>query len=288
MKPGATFARVDLPPLDLPVQLSAYEGILAGVLRPSLAMSPVPVSTPLPVLSTKLGGVPDLPPGAPWPSSADDAPMAFVLQLNLTDLADRFTDLLPWPTGGGIVQLFTGDSNVFKVLIHRDLAALRPATPRAEPAGEYRLDPVVKGCVPDQPPELYGLRQAYEQLGKEHPELVALLQDWCDQHSPAALQVGGAGLWVQDVGYAEAWAQDHGGDPFAIPLDEENYTQKLTEVYDQVEEQARADGWQLVFNLLDDHRVPERFAWDGGFYLLAPSDAAGRWDLARLQLIHQG
>jgi hypothetical protein len=132
------------------------------------------------------------------------------------------------------------------------------------------------------------LRWLYQQLGDEHPELVPLLRGWCDQHSPAALQVGGAAQWVQDVGYAEAWALDHGGDPFDIPMGEEDFAQKLTEAYDHVEEQARAEGWQLVFNLLDDHRVPERFAWDGGFYLLAPSDAAGRWDLARLQLVCQG
>ncbi|MEV4513944.1 DUF1963 domain-containing protein [Dactylosporangium sp. NPDC049525] len=139
----------------------------------------MPVDEALPVLSTKLGGVPDLPPGQAWPVASDGAPLQFVLQLNLTDLASRFEGLLPWPAGGGVVQLFTdGDSRGDAVLVHRDLSGLRPAESPAPVVGEYRLDPAVTFTFPDDATgdePFWALRARLEQ---ESPELKQLLDKW--------------------------------------------------------------------------------------------------------------
>jgi hypothetical protein len=274
-------AGVEHFPMDVPDELAPYADILAGALLPSVVLDPVPVTGPLPVLSTKLGGAPDLPPGADWPLGATGEPLPFMAQVNLTDLAGRFPDVLPWPTGGGLLQLFSiGDVRDATVLVHRDLAALRPATPAAEPLDEVRLDPTVKGCLSnDRPADLDPLLALADRLGREQPTLGKLLDDWRNgftrPYFGAKQQVGGGGLWIQDRSYWEAWALDweqvHGRDPFESPDDS-------VDVYARASGQAYADGWQVVLNLIDDF---------GGFFFLAPPDADGRWDLDRLQLLYQ-
>lgn len=271
------------------MELAPYESVLAGALLPSLAMAPVPVAEPLAVCSTKLGGVPDLPPGTPWPDGTGGEPLPFVLQLNLTDLAERFDGLLPWPAGGGIVQLFTtGDDRDAAVLVHRDLAALRQATPPVEPAQEYRLDPSVQHVLSDDSLDTAPLWSLAERLGREQPDVKTLLDTWGRRFLGTPLQVGGGGRWIQDAGYWEAWASDHGYGLWDFEYtDQDDYHRKTEARYINAVDQARAEGWQVVFNLCDDKRVVEAFASFGGFFLLAPADAAGRWDLDRLQLQYQ-
>jgi hypothetical protein len=215
--------------------------------------------------------------------------LPFLAQVNLTDLAGRFPDVLPWPTGGGLLQLFSiGDDRDVTVLVHRDLAALRPAAPAAEPVDEVRLDPSVKGCPSnDRPADLDPLTELADRLGQEQPELRKLLDGWRGgfdrPYGQAQQQVGGGGLWIQDRSYWEAWAKDweqvHGRDPFDLPDADRDESQRRSDAaYAHAYEQAYADGWQVVLNLLDEY---------GGFFLLAPPDPHDRWDLNRLQLLYQ-
>jgi hypothetical protein len=281
LKSGAIVSRVGFPG-----ELVAFESVLVRRIRPCLGLTPVPVGGPLPRLSTKLGGVPDLPPGTPWPVDPDEGPLPFVFQLNLTGLAERFVGLLPWPAGGGLVQLFSnGDDTGVRVLVHRDLGALRPAEPPATPPVEryaqYRLDPVLTESLvdrgPDAEPPMWSL---YRQLSKEHGDL---LQNWFFEFG-ASIQVGGGVPWHQHPGYWQGWAQDRGLYPFPSNGVDDPDGRRL---YDNAEEQAQAEDWQLVCMLSDAPRVPEEFASGGGFYFMAPPDATGRWDIDRLQMVYQ-
>ena len=280
---------MELFTLDVPAELAPYQDILAGAVLPSVVLTPAPVDGPLPALSTKVGGAPDLPPGAEWPCGPDGEQLPFQMQVNFTDLAARFPDLLPWPTGGGLLQLFiVGGGMDLALLVHRDLAALRPATPPVEPTEELRLDPSVEGCSYGEYPAvmepLFALRN---RLDQEQSPLRKVLDDWLRQFDrdpyDAQLQLGGGGLWIQDRGYADAWIKDwaleHGRDLFDFPFaDRDEYDRKRNVLWDNARAQAQADGWQVVLNLLDEF---------GGYYLLAPPDAHGRWDLDRLQVLSQ-
>jgi hypothetical protein len=276
--------------LDIPIELAPYESVLAAAVLPCLVMTQVPANEALPVLSTKLGGVPDLPPDTAWPLGRNQQPLPLLVQLNFTDLAARYPEFLPWPSGGGIMQLFTGthpDDNT--ALVHRDLAALRPTASPIEPANEIRLDPSRRACFSDDPDVLGPLRSLREQFGREEPELATLLARWWRQfdrpHFGDYVQVGGDGLWIQDEGYSDAWAEDwaqqHGRHPFDIPHDlgEEEYGRRIVAAYANARKRAQADGWRIVVNVQEDG--------GGCTYVLAPPDAAGNWDLDRLQVLYQ-
>jgi hypothetical protein len=265
--------------LKLPPELAEHERVVAAVMRPGLAMTPVPVGEAQPAPATKLGGSPDLPPGEGWPVGPDGAPLPFVLQLNLTALAERFPGLLPWPARGGVVQLFTiGDDRGCAMRVHRDLGALRPAASPLEAAAEYRLDPAVIAVLPDNPGDAAPFWALTAALERDDPAAAKRLDAWMRAIDHPKVQVGGSGDWHQDVGYGEAWCRDRGHATVDDWMEAEDL-QDIGAAYQRAEDEARAEHWQLVLQLLDD--------LGGGFYFVAPHDAAGRWDLDRMQLQYQ-
>jgi hypothetical protein len=268
--------------MDLPAELSAYESTLTAMIRPSLEMIPVRVAAPQPPLATKLGGSPDLPPGTAWPASADGSPLPLTFQVNFTVLAERFPDLLPWPVGGGLLQFFHDRSSA-RTLIHRDLAALRSATDGPRHDAEYRLDPVSKGCFPDQPRDYRRFWAVRDTLGPQH---TALLDAWARQFDPAPHQLGGGADWYQGPGYWQGWAQGQGLDPLDLypgdddGEDDDEYEAKHEQAQQNAEDRALRENWQLVFQYTPTQHT-------GRYYFLAPPGAAGGWDLDRIQAVFQ-
>jgi uncharacterized protein DUF1963 len=267
--------------VDLPAELSAYESTLTAMIRPSLELIPVRVAAPGPPLSTKLGGSPDLPPGTAWPTDADGSSLPLTFQINFTALADRFPELLPWPVGGGLLQFFH-DRTSPRTLVHRDLTTLRPAAGGPKQHAEYRLDPVERRCFPDRPDDYRSYWAVRDKLSSPH---LALLDQWTGQFSPVEHQIGGGANWYQGPGYWAGWARDQGLDPLDLypgddDEDDEEYEAKCDEAHQHAEERALAENWQLVFQFTPSEHT-------GMYYFVAPTDAAGRWDLHRLQAVFQ-
>ena len=68
--------------------LGRHAGRLLGLARPGfLADAKRVADTKLPVGASKFGGAPDLPGDIDWPANDDDAPLAFLGQVNLADVA---------------------------------------------------------------------------------------------------------------------------------------------------------------------------------------------------------
>ena len=265
---------------EVPAGLEEFRDALNGLLRPAIGFGHGGVGAPLPPLASKHGGRPDLPPGTAWPTDTDGTPMPLTFQLNLTDLAGRFPGRLPWPAGGGVVQLFSlEDDRTMQVLVHRDVTDLRPAEAPAgvELLGERRLDPVATLTLPEIGPDEDRLAVLREQLDEDQR---AALEDWTDQYLPQTFQLGGCGDWEQDPAYGEAWNLDRGGERWAEPVVDFD-PEKYDGPYDYAQQRAVAEGWQLVA------QMPDFVDQCGTFYLLAPLDPAGGWDLDRLQLIYQ-
>lgn len=58
-----------------------------------------------PLGATRFGGLPDLPPGSDWPVSPNDAPLSFLAQIALGDVAAAAGPILP----AGLLSFFAGD-----------------------------------------------------------------------------------------------------------------------------------------------------------------------------------
>jgi Domain of unknown function (DUF1963) len=270
--------------VDLPKELAHLDDVIERHLIPCLSANASAADEPLPALSTKLGGRPDLPPGTPWPTRDDGEPLALTLQCNFTDLAERFPGLLPWPNGGGLLQLFAnGDDIGMKTLIHHDLSTLRPASPPDPDVllDEWHLLWAAGRTTPDHRLDSPLWDVLYDLDGDQEEEADDVLEPF----RPGEVQIGGSPGWDQDAAYWEALARDRGLFP---SYDDENFTAKLQAAHEQAsEEEALAQGWQLVFMLGDPYGSDCTFASDGHFYLMAPLDGTGRWDLGRLQVIYQ-
>jgi hypothetical protein len=263
--------------MDVPAELAEHATALTAFIRPSVALNPADDDGPVPPLATKLGGLPGLPPGVTWPYASDGTPIWMIGQVNLSALAERFPGLLPWPTGGALVQVFTGGVDDTATLVHRELEALRPAVPPpgAEVETEELLIPAASGCSFDHWLDL----PAYEALlGQLDEPRRVLAQQWVRRFTPATHQVGGNGDWLQDLGYADAWAADHGVPRFG-GLTYSDDSDLLQAAGERDERLTRAEGWQLVIQL--------DTGWGTRLFVCAPPDEAGLWDLSRLQTVSQ-
>lgn len=275
---------VTIPSVEIPELLARHRSIVDTLNLVHVALRESPAEAPQPVLSTKLGGVPDLPPGMPWPAGDDGDPAPFGFQVNFTDLAARFPGLLPWPAGGGLIQFFIGYKHP-TVVTHRDLSALRPTAGPVDELREYRIDPVVGVWKGNDIPA--SGRQALEQLrggltAEENAALQRLLAG-----DPPTHQVGGSAWWIQDCDMWAATYLERGMDPIeALNADGGDDWATDTEYYEWLE-RPYADGWRLMltFGTMDDSDY--WFGDLGVFYFVAPLDAAGHWNIDRTQVIYQ-
>ncbi|MBX3184412.1 MAG: DUF1963 domain-containing protein [Polyangiaceae bacterium] len=72
---------------------------LLSLSRPGARLIATPVTDSIPCGNSKLGGAPDLPQGSAWPSKGK-RPLAFVLQLRLSDVSERVREALHLPAMG--------------------------------------------------------------------------------------------------------------------------------------------------------------------------------------------
>jgi hypothetical protein len=271
--------------MNLSAGLAGLHDVLEASLRPSLTGRATPAAAPLPPLSTKLGGRPDLPPGTPWPVNAEGEPLALSVQCNLTELAGRYPDQLPWPAGGGLIQLFIDyDGDATELFVHPDLAVLRPATPPDDEEAVLPECAVGWGagrCRPDYA-SADDLWEAHTRLDKPLQEQ---LEDVLEDFAPGELQLGGYPAWMQDAAYWEASALDQG---LITGPDAPGHWAALSAARDRISNpQAQADGWELVLQLTDGSGVDTDYTQCGTFYLMAPRGPEGRWQIDRLQVVFQ-
>lgn len=112
-----------------PEQLAALAKVKASdpaLVRPCVAITTrKPKKGELRVGASRLGGVPDLPPGTEWPVGDSGAPMEFLGQIRLEDVAPYDAQgLLPT---SGVLSFFAGDFEDGRVLFFADGVELHPA-----------------------------------------------------------------------------------------------------------------------------------------------------------------
>jgi uncharacterized protein YwqG len=117
---------------------AARAAAIAAHVRDAIAIHPrAATERDLAVGASRLGGAPDLPPGATWPSNAD-GDLQFVAQLRLEQLAEL--DVHRRLPARGLLSVFGGfrsdhDSACEgRVLLHADVAGLAPRQPPGRPA----------------------------------------------------------------------------------------------------------------------------------------------------------
>jgi hypothetical protein len=265
--------------MRIPELLLPYRELFEKLDLAHLALRESPADGPLPRLATKLGGRPDLPPGTPWPSGDGGEPAQFGLQINFTDLAARFPGLLPWPSGGGMLQFFIAYDEP-RVVVHRDLDLLQPADGPVESLPEYALEPEPGAALGnDQPPSRQEEIDALQQ--RLNPDEHAAFQAWAYPDEPT-YQLGGSTFWIQESYVWTAPLAEQGLNPF-----KESQGESAAEYYGR-SERAYEQGWRFMLqfgSMDDDHEY--MFGDCGVFYFVAPLDADGRWDLDRTQVIYQ-
>ena len=313
--------------VDVPRQLKQHQRLLVRLVRPQIGFSPAEAGQPTRPGASRIGGDPDLPPGAAWPTAADGSLVPFAFQINLDQLATQFPGVLPFGPRPGLLQFYTafvdrgGDWRRYldqagghnQLVLHRDLTDLRPATgPAPVQPGQVLLPTGPPGLsLPnylelDQPREptdphleLLEILDADadaddedlddvedltedddEDEDQEHAEdLVYVYEDWRDfgEHNNSGTLAGGYPGWLQDPAYVEAAIADAGLTP------DELRPKPDTPEAAALRGRIRADAarWRLVF------QVGSLCGDDGCFYLLAPLDPAGHYDLDRIRHIYQ-
>ena len=86
--------------------LAARRDEIHSLIRPALLLTEATVQSEIPIGSTRLGGLPDLPPGVDWPTYHDGRSLAFLAQLNLAELS-KVGSVLPGLSEAGPVSIFS-------------------------------------------------------------------------------------------------------------------------------------------------------------------------------------
>lgn len=192
----------------------------------------------MPLGASRLGGVPDLPPGAAWPAR-DGVPMEFLAQLRLADLAAARVDAR-LPATGSLLFFYNSqwgtsdlhaDAACCAVLHHDgpDDALVRTAPPRVEWKSEFAE-------VTQVAPMIHGLAAAgfvpWEVVpGGASPYIQGALDElWQDFHSEHASALAGATAPFHEnyvLGYVDeqdhVGAHEHGtADQLLLQLDSED------------------------------------------------------------------
>jgi hypothetical protein len=102
---------------------------LARLARVSLVASATGPVKSARVGASRLGGLPDLPPGTPWPA-IDGALLSFILQIDLGTVAAHARG--PLPTRG-VLSLFMGENDSTRNVEHRLLLSARAGLRRCKP-----------------------------------------------------------------------------------------------------------------------------------------------------------
>lgn len=291
---------MDVP--ALPEALVPHRDVFEALVRP--CVSHRAEGAPGALGGSRFFGRPDLPAGMPWPTNDGGRPLPFAFQINLDEVTAAFPGRVPLPERPGLLQFFSTfvspddadvnewDSGVFRpdgafnrILVHRDLTDLRPASPPTpEPETvdheETPLVPAASLSVPDRA-ELWLNRSPThgraEALLQEDDAIADAYTEWSDEFIEFC-RTGGYPNWLQGDGYTDAVARERGirhGDLFAMG----KLRPESADLFADLNAEARH--WHLLFE------VESFLGEDGAIYLVAPLDAAGRYDLDRVQLVYQ-
>ena len=117
--------------------LSDFEDEILGVGRPCLSITTSPATRPISRTESKIGGMPELPPTAPWPQSEQGIPMLFLARIVGKDLARVHPHL------AGCHLLFFGDwkfdTGGRVIAIAEDAPAVPTTAPERPPKAIPRL-----------------------------------------------------------------------------------------------------------------------------------------------------
>jgi hypothetical protein len=256
---------------------------------------------------SRLGGVPDLPPGLAWPAK-DDVHLTFVAQIDLSELASGWVDALP---RRGWLWLFLGEDepayDVAHVVLHYDgdRDTLAPASPPPSTIAVENFSP--RDFVPHRvhwAPKLTLDRHAEERRGLSDAAQLAL--DALVELVPdSETRIGGAPVsWAHDprrdayllrTGMApllfrthyevkdlEEQAGDAWGEGKHALGEELNEATELLRAYraERSMHETRAREWRMLLSIAS-HREVGMCWWDAGLVqLLVHADdlAAGRFD----------
>jgi uncharacterized protein YwqG len=87
--------------------LAAHREEIRSLMRPALLLlTQATAQNEIPIGSTRIGGLPDLPSGVDWPTYHDGRSLAFLAQLNLAELSEVGTVLAGLPTTG-LLSIFS-------------------------------------------------------------------------------------------------------------------------------------------------------------------------------------
>lgn len=208
-------------------ELQARRKEITQVARPAILLRPTSSEEPdIPLGTTKLGGMPDLPPMTEWPVFQDGKPMAFLGQIDLSDIARHGQILAGLPTHG-LLSVFsvwgrvseqgiaphtpsTGwkEQDGWTAILHfastRELAR-RPTPEGVNSFAAAKVEPVLILSVPNhrREPALAGLGwtdaeyKRFDEMQSEYQSIV--MGHWLKKMDSSASyhQLGGYALFQQ-------------------------------------------------------------------------------------------
>lgn len=222
----------------------------------------------LPLGASRLGGIPDLPPGVAWPTR-DDVPMTFVAQIRLADVApfDKEGQL---PKTGSLLFFFNEqydtsdmdeDAKVCAVLFHDgpDASLTRTPPPRIEYQGQYDSQPRLA-------PHVFG---------------VAALR-------PRAIDMvpGGVSPFVTDGSPLYAYWQDLTAGAPGVDPGHENHLLGYVDEQDYVDAHANGVDDQLLLQVDSDDRADMNWGDANKLFFILHKDALAnrRFDETRVYM----
>jgi uncharacterized protein YwqG len=286
--------------------LRQVAGILAGLARPSIRLALQRIEQQdVGVGNSRVGGLPDLPPGVGWPTW-NSVPQAFIAQINLAEAAPFDVDhLLP---SDGVLSFFYGfnvdvvdddPAGVFptaagswRVLYFADLARLRP---RPAPAG-LPGDSLFGACAAtfsssismpsrEEPAvAMLGLsereRDMYSELLNQ-PDLIPILgPPTLGAYTPSSHRLLGYADWIQWPDQIECEVsirQVTGG----AALNQAEIVALRTDW-------QRLDRWTLLFQIDSEWELNGMLWGDAGrLYYMLPRDALARHEFDKTWLLAQ-
>lgn len=229
----------------------------------------VRIGMPVAVGASKLGGLPDFPPGQAWPGDAD-GPMQFLAQINCREIAaQRALTGLP---ADGLLQFYQSDhGNETRTLFFASGIDLRPAevpeliTSRELLLPQFGVEFAILPTIPHSEAEEYKALK----LSEEDDELLQETQ----------------AVWASEIQSEQHGLHQIGGYPDAVQGDVftevEFYTAGKKSSWDEAA--ARASQWRLLLQFDTDGDLDVMWGDAGMIYFCVREDdlRAGRFERVR-------
>jgi uncharacterized protein YwqG len=239
--------------------------------------------------ASRLGGLPDLPPGRSWPYDGNDRPLEMVAQINLAEVAGH-SYLPDLPASGWLAFFFEGTLLTWHVA-YFDCAAgdlVRLATPPGLARNRGFIGRLLSG--PPKPSHYYQpCAVRFERdfrlvFGEENPDLGNINKPYSDAYGDMWESIG---HWSDDVQHRLRGHEDPVQGPMRREVEEMARRAWLIEPTDLDPEESKWD-WQLLLQISSDQRDPGWMWSDNGrlYYWIRRQDLAAR-DFSKVRCIMQ-